>query len=173
VVGDPGRKYRKTPACDAPVAVSDFEAAKHDMDRLMDAAKQEAANAVFTSAASPGVISFFFRNDYYKTHEEYVYAIAEAMRHEYETIANAGAIVQLDCPDLAMGRHVHYQDYSIEEFRKVFQLHIEALNHAVRNIPAEQLRMHLCGAIIRARTIATCRWRISSTCCGRPSRMAI
>jgi 5-methyltetrahydropteroyltriglutamate--homocysteine methyltransferase len=144
VVGDPGRKYRKTPACDAPVAVSDFEAAGHDMNRLMDAAKQEGANAVFTSAASPGVISFFFRNDYYKTHEEYVYAIAEAMRHEYETIANAGAIVQLDCPDLAMGRHVHYQDYSIEEFRKVFQLHIEALNHSVRNIPAEQLRMHLC-----------------------------
>ncbi|NIP90465.1 MAG: epoxyalkane--coenzyme M transferase, partial [Gammaproteobacteria bacterium] len=88
--------------------------------------------------------SFFFKNEYYPSHEAYVFAIAEAMRFEYETIADAGAIVQLDCPDLAMGRHVHYADASIEDFRKVCEIHIEALNHAVANIPAEQLRMHLC-----------------------------
>lgn len=144
VVGDPGRKYRRTPGCNAEISVADTGAAKHDMDRLSAMAKKHGAYATFTSAASPGVISFFFKNEYYKSHEEYVYAIAEAMRHEYEAIAAAGAEVQLDCPDLAMGRHVHYQNMSTQEFRKVAQLHIEALNHAVRNIPAEQLRMHFC-----------------------------
>jgi 5-methyltetrahydropteroyltriglutamate--homocysteine methyltransferase len=144
VVGDPGRKYRKAPGCNAPIEVKDRVSAKKDMDTLMPAAKRAGAEHVFTSAASPGVISFFFKNEHYKNHEEYVFAIAEAMRFEYETIAKAGALVQLDCPDLAMGRHVHYADNSIEEFRKICELHIEALNHAVANIPAEQLRMHLC-----------------------------
>ena len=144
VAGDPGRKYRRTPGCNAPIEVSDFNAAKHDTDRLKSAAEQAGAHGIFTAAASPGVISFFFKNEYYPTHEAYVFAIAEAMQHEYEAIAAAGAIVQLDCPDLAMGRHVHYQDASLEEFRRVSEIHIEALNHAVRNIPAEQLRMHMC-----------------------------
>ncbi|MGD9916068.1 MAG: epoxyalkane--coenzyme M transferase, partial [Rhizobiaceae bacterium] len=144
VTGDPGRKYRRTPGCNAPIAVSDFDAAKHDMDRLSASAKKAGAHGIFTAAASPGVISFFFKNEYYPTHEAYVFAIADAMQHEYEAIAASGALVQLDCPDLAMGRHVHYQDASLTDFRKVFQIHIEALNHAVRNIPAEQLRMHMC-----------------------------
>ena len=90
------------------------------------------------------MISLFFRNDYYKSHEDYLYAIAEAMRYEYETIADSGMTLQLDCPDLAMGRHVQYADLDLKEFRKKMQLHIEALNHAVRNIPAERLRMHMC-----------------------------
>src|SRR5580698_384883 len=144
VTGDPGRKYRRTPGCNAPIAVSDFDAAKRDMDRLGAAAKAAGANEMFTAAASPGVISFFFKNEYYPSHEAYVFAIADAMRHEYEAIAASGAYVQLDCPDLAMGRHVHYQDASLADFRKVFQIHVEALNHAVRNIPAERLRMHMC-----------------------------
>jgi len=144
VSGDPGRKYRRTPGCNAPISVADFDAAKKDMDRLKAAADAAGAKQIFTSAASPGVISFFFKNEYYKSHEEYVFAIADAMQHEYETIAAAGAIVQLDCPDLAMGRHVHYADEPLDDFRKVCEIHIEALNHAVRNIPAEQLRMHFC-----------------------------
>ncbi len=144
VVGDPGRKYRKTPGCNAPITVADFDAARHDMERLSDAARQAGAREMFTAAASPGVISFFFKNEYYPSHEAYVFAIADAMQHEYEAIAASGAYVQLDCPDLAMGRHVHYQDASLDDFRKVFQIHVEALNHAVRNIPAEQLRMHMC-----------------------------
>ncbi|MEL0163304.1 MAG: hypothetical protein VW842_10525 [Halieaceae bacterium] len=90
------------------------------------------------------MISLFFNNDFYATHEEYVFAIAEAMRHEYEAIADAGAIVQLDCPDLAMGRHSAYAAQDLETFRKTIAINIEALNHAVRNIPEEQLRMHLC-----------------------------
>ena len=96
------------------------------------------------SAASPGVVSLFFRNDHYKDFETYIYAIAEAMRHEYEAVAKGGLVLQLDCPDLGMGRHIQYADLSIPEFRKRAQLHVEALNHAVANIPAEQLRIHLC-----------------------------
>ena len=144
VAGDPGRKYRRTPGCNAPIAVSDFDAAPHDMARLKQATEAAGGAQMFTAAASPGVISFFFKNEYYPTHEAYVFAIADAMQHEYEAIAAAGAIVQLDCPDLAMGRHVHYQDASLEDFRKVSEIHIAALNHAVRNIPAEQVRMHMC-----------------------------
>ena len=102
------------------------------------------ARASFMSAASPGVISLFFRDDHYGNQEKYLYAIAEAMRHEYETVANAGIILQIDCPDLGMGRHIQYADLSIAEFRKKAQLHIEALNHALANIPADRLRLHLC-----------------------------
>jgi len=96
------------------------------------------------SAASPGVIGLFFRNEHYPSQEAYLTAIAEAMRHEYETIAQAGLVLQIDCPDLAMGRHIQYADLSLVEFRKRARLHVEALNHALRNIPAEQLRLHLC-----------------------------
>ena len=96
------------------------------------------------SAASPGVISLFFRNDHYPSQEAYLYAIAEAMRQEYETVANAGIVLQIDCPDLAMGRHIQYADLSLAEFRKKARLHVEVLNHALANIPPEQLRMHLC-----------------------------
>ena len=96
------------------------------------------------SAASPGVISLFFRNEHYKDHETYLFAIADAMRHEYETVAKAGFVLQIDCPDLAMGRHIQYADLDLAEFRKRAGMHIAALNHALANIPPEQLRMHLC-----------------------------
>jgi len=144
VFGDPGRKARKAPACNAPIAVIDRRSPKLDMENLVAAAKGVKVTGLFSSAASPGVISLFFRNDHYKSHEAYLHAIAEAMRYEYETVAESGATLQLDCPDLAMGRHVQYADLSLEEFRKRMRLHIEALNHAVRNIPAEQLRLHMC-----------------------------
>jgi 5-methyltetrahydropteroyltriglutamate--homocysteine methyltransferase len=96
------------------------------------------------SAASPGVVSLFFRDDYYKDFERYIFDIADAMRAEYETVARSGFVLQIDCPDLAMGRHIQYADLDLASFRKRAQLHIEALNHAVANIPTEQLRMHLC-----------------------------
>jgi 5-methyltetrahydropteroyltriglutamate--homocysteine methyltransferase len=96
------------------------------------------------SAASPGVVSLFFRNDYYPSEEAYLFAIADAMRHEYETVAKAGIVLQIDCPDLAMGRHIQYANLSLAEFRKRAQQHIEALNHATANIAPENLRMHLC-----------------------------
>lgn len=144
VFGDPGRSRRKTPACNAPISVRDAQAPQVDADNLRAAVNEVKVAGGFMSAASPGVVSLFFRNDHYKDFESYIYAIADAMRHEYETVAKAGFVLQIDCPDLAMGRHIQYADLSLSDFRKRARLHIEALNHAVANIPAEQLRMHLC-----------------------------
>jgi 5-methyltetrahydropteroyltriglutamate--homocysteine methyltransferase len=144
VAGNPGRRKRSAPACTGPIEVIDREAAVKDMVELRRAASANGHDRIFTSAASPGVVSLFFGNEFYATREEYVFAIAEAMRFEYETIAAAGAVVQVDCPDLAMGRHSAYATLDREEFRATIRTNIEALNHAVRNIPAEQLRMHLC-----------------------------
>jgi len=144
VFGDPGRSRRKTPACNAAISVRDKEAPQVDVDNLTAALKSVKAVGGFMSAASPGVVSLFFRNDHYKDFETYIYAIADAMRHEYETVTKAGLVLQIDCPDLGMGRHIQYADLSLEEFRKRAELHVEALNHAVANIPVEQLRMHLC-----------------------------
>jgi 5-methyltetrahydropteroyltriglutamate--homocysteine methyltransferase len=144
VFGDPGRSRRKTPACNAPIGVRDGEAALTDAGNLNAAVAQAPAVDKFMSAASPGVVGLFFRNDHYPSQEAYLYAIAEAMRHEYETVAKAGIVLQIDCPDLAMGRHIQYADLSLDEFRKRARLHVEALNHALSNIPPEQLRIHLC-----------------------------
>jgi 5-methyltetrahydropteroyltriglutamate--homocysteine methyltransferase len=124
VFGDPGRSRRKTPACTGPITVRDPGAAQADVDNLKAAVAAVAVDDVFVSAASPGVISLFFRDDHYGSHEAYLFAIADAMRHEYETVARGGFILQLDCPDLAMGRHIQFAGLGLEEFRK--------------------LRMHLC-----------------------------
>jgi 5-methyltetrahydropteroyltriglutamate--homocysteine methyltransferase len=96
------------------------------------------------ACASRTRIGLFFRNEHYPSQEAYLAAIAEAMRHEYEAVAKAGFVLQIDCPDLAMGRHIQYADLSVAEFRKRAQMHIEALNHALANIPPDQLRMHVC-----------------------------
>jgi 5-methyltetrahydropteroyltriglutamate--homocysteine methyltransferase len=144
VFGDPGRSRRKTPACNAPISVRDRQAPVTDADNLKAALGAVKAAGGFMSAASPGVIGLFFRNEHYPSQEKYLEAIAEAMRHEYETVAKAGFVLQIDCPDLAMGRHIQYADLSLAEFRKRAALHVEMLNHAVANIPAEQLRMHVC-----------------------------
>jgi 5-methyltetrahydropteroyltriglutamate--homocysteine methyltransferase len=143
VFGDPGRARRKTPACTAPIAVRDPAAAATDVANLQ-AAPAAAGRERFLTAASPGVISLFFRNDHYPTQEAYLAAIADAMKHEYETVARAGFVLQIDCPDLGMGRHIQYADLSIAEFRKKARLHIEALDHALANVPPEQIRMHVC-----------------------------
>jgi len=144
VFGDPGRSRRKTPACTGPISLRDPAAAQVDVDNLKSALGSAEVADVFMSAASPGVISLFFRDDHYGSHEAYLFAIADAMRHEYETVARAGFILQLDCPDLAMGRHIQFAGLDLEEFRKMARLHLAALDHAVANIPPEQLRIHLC-----------------------------
>jgi 5-methyltetrahydropteroyltriglutamate--homocysteine methyltransferase len=143
VAADPGRRKRTAPACNGRVSVKDRDAIAVDMANLTKAAARHDVGT-FSSAASPGVVSLFFANEFYATDEEYVFAIAEAMRYEYEAIADAGASVQVDCPDLAMGRHSAYAAMDLPEFRRRAAMHIEALDHAVRNIPADQLRMHLC-----------------------------
>ena len=144
VFGDPGRARRKTPACTGPISVRDAGAAQTDAGDLKWALGQVKAAEGFLTAASPGVISLFFRDDHYGSHEAYLAAIAEAMKHEYETVANAGLVLQIDCPDLAMGRHIQFAKLGLEEFRQMARLHIEALNHALANIPPDRLRLHLC-----------------------------
>jgi 5-methyltetrahydropteroyltriglutamate--homocysteine methyltransferase len=144
VFGDPGRSRRKTPACNAAISVRDAQAAANDVANLKAAMSAAHHGDGFMSAASPGVIALFFRNDHYPTHEAYLFAIADAMRREYETIAAAGLDLQIDCPDLAMGRHIQYADLSLAEFRKRAELNVAALNHALAAIRPERLRLHLC-----------------------------
>src|SRR5205809_6980097 len=116
VFGDPGRSRRRTPACDGPIGVRDPRAAAIDAENLRAACDAAKAEQGFVSAASPGVISLFFHNDHYPSHEAYLFAIAEAMRPEYEAVVRAGFILQLDCPDLGMGRHIQFADLSLDEF---------------------------------------------------------
>ena len=141
VFGDAGRSRRRAPACTGPITVKDMEAPRRDAARLVALAGGRPA---FMSAVSPGTASLFFPNDYYAGQEAYLFALADALRHEYEAIAESGLDLQIDCPDLAMGRHVQYAALDLTDFRRRIALHIEALNHALANIPAERLRMHLC-----------------------------
>jgi 5-methyltetrahydropteroyltriglutamate--homocysteine methyltransferase len=144
VFGDPGRSRRRTPACTGPIRVRDAQAARTDAENLRAALAGVKAEEGFLSAASPGVISLFFRNDHYPSHEAYLAAIADAMRVEYEAVVGAGLVLQVDCPDLAMGRHIQYADLSLAEFRKAARLHVEALDHALANVPPDRVRMHVC-----------------------------
>jgi 5-methyltetrahydropteroyltriglutamate--homocysteine methyltransferase len=144
VFGDPGRSRRRTPGCNGPIAVRDPAAAATDATNLQAALAAAGGSEAFLSAASPGVVALFFQNAYYPSDEAYLYAIAEAMRHEYETVVAAGFVLQIDCPDLAMGRHIQYAALGLAEFRNKARLNIEALNHALANLPADRLRLHLC-----------------------------
>lgn len=144
VFSDPGRKHRKTPACNAPITVKDMTAVDRDAAALSTALAKHPGKQAFMSAASPGVTALFFRNDYYDSDEDYAFALAEGLRHEYEAIAAQGIILQIDCPDLAMGRHTQFRDLDLSGFRDKMAMNIEALNRATANIAPEQLRMHMC-----------------------------
>src|SRR5437667_9328737 len=129
VFGDPGRSRRKTPACNAAIGVRDPQAAPTDVEHLRAAFSKVSAQEMFLTAASPGVVSLFFRNEHYPSEEAHILAIAEAMRYEYETIANAVLVLQIHCADLGRGRHIQYTSLSLAEWRKEAELHVEALNH--------------------------------------------
>ena len=144
VFGDPGRSRRQTPACTGPIAFDGPQAVAADIENLKRATAGDRVSDCFLTAASPGVIALFFRDDYYRSREEYLFAIADAMRHEYRLITDAGFVLQVDCPDLGMGRHIQFADLTIEEFRKEARLNIDALNHALEGLPPELLRLHLC-----------------------------
>ncbi|MCU1484666.1 MAG: enterotoxin [Actinomycetia bacterium] len=149
-----------TPTCIGPVTFVGHEALEEEIRLLVDAAEAAGAEEAFASAASPGVISAFLGNLHYETHEAFVFALADAMRTEYEAIVEAGLILQVDCPDLAMVRHtkafhdvageadtsaaVDFVDGPLEDFRRWAEINVEALNHAVRNIDPQQMRMHVC-----------------------------
>ena len=116
----------------------------HDLANMRAAVDAARPAEAFLTAASPGVVASFLPNTYYRSHEDYIAAIAEAMREEYAAIAAAGFVLQIDCPDLAMSRHTAFQDLSEPEFLKRAAFHAEALNHALGNIPPSMVRIHVC-----------------------------
>jgi 5-methyltetrahydropteroyltriglutamate--homocysteine methyltransferase len=138
-----GRGDPMMPACDRPIAYRDTEAVRTDIANLRAALDGGDAEEAFLSAASPGVIAFFLADRHYGDHERYVFAIADAMKAEYDEIHRAGVLLQLDCPDLALGRH-RVGAESIEDFRRFVRLHVEAIDHATRDIPPDAMRMHVC-----------------------------
>jgi 5-methyltetrahydropteroyltriglutamate--homocysteine methyltransferase len=135
--------YRR-PVCKGPIAVKSLEPLRHDIARFQDALARSRVTEAFMNSVSPGTIAVFQPNEYYPTHEAYVAALADAMRPEYETIVNAGLLLQLDCPDLAMGRHSRFKNVDDAQFLRWAELHVEALNHALADIPADRVRFHVC-----------------------------
>jgi len=136
-------KYRR-PRCVGPVHVKDTGPLTADLENLKAAAIAASPREAFMNAASPGVVALFQPNDFYATGDEYLEALAEALRTEYEAIVGAGFLLQIDAPDLGMGRHTMYRDRTEEEFTRLAARHIEVLNHALRNVPADRVRMHVC-----------------------------
>jgi 5-methyltetrahydropteroyltriglutamate--homocysteine methyltransferase len=130
--------------CVGPIAWQDREAVTQDIDNLRSALGETPATEGFMTAASPGLVPVFQTNRYYPSYEAYVEAIAAAMREEYEAIANAGFVLQLDCPDLAMAHHTTFQELSEADFLKRAAFHVEVLNNALRNVPADRSRIHIC-----------------------------
>jgi len=139
-----GKQTFKRQSCVGPIKFVGRADLDKDIAHLRAAASQCRAAEAFMNAASPGVVSAFQPNRFYPTHAAYVEAIAEAMQPEYEAIVNAGLVLQLDCPDLAMARHTGFQDLTEAEFLKRAEHQVEVMNHALRNIPAQSLRMHIC-----------------------------
>jgi 5-methyltetrahydropteroyltriglutamate--homocysteine methyltransferase len=131
------------PACDGPIAYRDTAAVRADIAALRDAIDGAGVEEAFLSAASPGVVAFFLADRHYGDHEAYLYAIADAMKVEYDEIHRAGLVLQLDCPDLAFTRH-RIGAESVDDFRRFVRLHVEAIDHATRDIPSDALRMHVC-----------------------------
>jgi 5-methyltetrahydropteroyltriglutamate--homocysteine methyltransferase len=115
-----------------------------DIANLKSAMAAQGIERGFMNAASPGVISLFLQNDFYPNREAYLAALADAMKQEYETIIAAGLDLQLDCPDLALSRHMLFTDMSDEEFLKIAASHVEALNYALSNVPEDRVRIHIC-----------------------------
>jgi len=140
---DAYRTRRRAPACNGPVALRDPDAVQRDIANLRAALPQGSTAEIFMTAASPGTIAQFLRNQYYPTQEEYLYALADAMKPEYRAIVDAGFVLQLDCPDLT-GLGAEVNDEGIDKFRAGAQGRIEALNSALEGLPPEQLRVHLC-----------------------------
>ena len=135
--------YRR-PRCVSDVAPVTLEPLHEDLARFADARAAYGSPAGFMNAASPGVIALFQPNDHYPDDDAYLEAVAEAMRPEYEAIVEAGLILQLDSPDLGLGRHTMYKDRSDPEYLRLIERHVEVLNHALRNVPADRVRMHVC-----------------------------
>ena len=136
--------FQVRPTCTGPIDWMDWPAVETDIENLRAASAGANAGEVFMTSPSPGQISRFLHNEYYPSDEAYIYALAGVMKRQYDAIVDAGFLLQLDCPDLALGRHQLFSHLSLEEFRAVAQMHVEALNYAVADIPADRMRMHIC-----------------------------
>ncbi len=132
------------PMCTGEVKSKGQGELQKDISNLKNAMKASGVERGFMNAASPGVISLFLQNDFYATRDAYLAALADAMRDEYETIVESGLDLQLDCPDLALSRHMLFSDLTDSEFIKIAESHMEALNHALKNVPSEKVRIHIC-----------------------------
>ena len=137
---------RDIPTCVAPVVYERLDLVERECRQLLDAvsAADGGPEELFMTAASPGIVSLTLGNRHYDSHEDYVFALAEELRKEYEIIVANGLTLQLDCPDLAMERHISYQDEPLRAFQDLVALHIRAINHALTNIPPERVRLHVC-----------------------------
>ena len=136
--------FQVRPTCTGPIDWSDWPAVEQDIDNLKAATADMAAAEVFMTSPSPGQIARFLHNEYYARDEEYLYALAEVMKRQYQAVVDAGFLLQLDCPDLALGRHQIFAHLTLAEFREVAAMHVAALNYAVADIAPERMRMHIC-----------------------------
>ncbi|HUC66684.1 MAG TPA: cobalamin-independent methionine synthase II family protein [Stellaceae bacterium] len=134
----------KTPACVRPVSYRGASALTTDIDTLKTALAEADIEAAFMNAASPGIMAHYMPNQYYPSQDAYLEALASAIKHEYDAIAGAGLLLQIDCPDLALGRHFRPAPSTVAEFRNEVARLVEVLNHALRDIPPERMRLHLC-----------------------------
>ena len=132
------------PSCNGPIDWKDRAAVQKDVANLRAALDGVRPAEAFITAASPGVIAHFLKNEHYPSRDAYLARLVDVMKEEYDAIHRAGFVLQVDCPDLAMGRHLTFPDVSNAEFVKIAEANVEALNHALRDIPADRLRLHLC-----------------------------
>lgn len=135
--------YRR-PKCVSEIKLKSLEPLREDVDAFQAALSANGYAKGFMNSATPGVIALFQPNEFYKTRDEYLEAVAEGMRVEYEGIVEAGFILQLDAPDLGLGRHMMYKELDDDGFVKAAEQHIEVMNHALRNVPGDKVRMHVC-----------------------------
>jgi 5-methyltetrahydropteroyltriglutamate--homocysteine methyltransferase len=141
---NPGQSRVRFPTCNGPVAVKDAQAVQRDIQMLREA-QTGRETELFLTSVSPGQIARFMGNTYYQSHEAYVYALAEAMQPEYEAIVGAGLLLQVDCPDLASGRtNSEFARLALDQWQHIARMHVDALNYALRTVPPDRVRLHLC-----------------------------
>jgi len=139
-----GTPTHSRPCCIGEIEVKDMGPVRTDIDNLLAAIEANRPAGAFMNAASPGVIALFQPNRHYPSHETYLEALSEAMSHEYKAIVESGLILQIDSPDLGLGRHMMFKNKPDEEYRKLASLHVDALNHALSGLPRDRLRLHVC-----------------------------
>lgn len=134
------------PAASEPIEYPDLSAARNEVETFFELLDEQEVDfeGTFVTAASPGIVATSFGNEHYDSHEEYVFAVAEALQREYELIAESDAVLQIDAPDLLSDAHRSFHDASLEEFKETVRVHVEAINRATSSIPDEQIRMHTC-----------------------------